>query len=276
MTRPLRSGIHGDVGRDLLTGAVPAQEPEHVHGVLHGGNHLLQRHDRHLDRWRRFRHPDVPLVFHVDDRAGLRHGEIHACDAHLDFVELLAQKDPGGVAQLHRLEGRLLDDALLQEQIADLLHRNVQRGALDMKGWPLKQLNDELAKVRLVHLEAVPHEAFVEAGLLGHHRLPLGDEPHAAFIGDPHDVIVRLACIPCPENDRPAGGGILLEFLEKFRQPFDRLGPDRPSQFHGSGRVRKGRHRSLSYLVDDEKDEIQMGTGVPRLQFLPGRLPELF
>ncbi len=136
-------------------------------------------------------------------------------------------------------------------------------------------LDYELAQICLKHLDTILDECLIETDLFGHHGLALGNVFDVPFFGEFDYEIVCLACVTGPEDNRSVSLSVSLKLLKQFRKPGYRLGPDGPSFFQNSLRIRERLHDGLACLLRDRIDHIQQGTRLPVSQLLAGTVNEI-
>ena len=127
--------------------------------------------------------PPVALVRRQADRARLRDREVDAGDADVRGEEDLAHDPARRPRQIlePRARRRAGDP---REEIGDVFGRLLDRGRDDVDGVLARELEDVLAEVGLDGADPDRLERFVQADLLGQHRLRLGHELRAGVLGD--------------------------------------------------------------------------------------------
>src|SRR6516165_3220019 len=129
----------------------------------------------------------VALVGDEDGGPGFGDQKIGAGDADIGSKKPIAQDGARLVAELARFgewARRIEGPVRSAKSLRDLLPDEVDRRR-DQMAWRLApQLDDVFAEVGLDRDDAVSFEMFVEADLLGNHRLALGDRHSAGGAAD--------------------------------------------------------------------------------------------
>ena len=176
-------------------------------------------------------------------------------------MELVAQEEPGGIAQLDRVDSGLFEPGLFHEDVADLFGWHVDGRAHDMEGRPFELLGDELAQVSLEGFDPGRLEFMVEPGLLGHHGLALGDIADALLARQVDDKGVGLFGVAGPDHPGAVAFGVALELLEQLGQIGHNLGADGLGEFLGRIRIGEAGHDHLAHLGDHRRQQAQKGLG---------------
>ena len=214
---PARAGGDGGVGRHLLSGGAPREEPEHGREVLESRQHLLDPGDDDVHPRQGVAEVTVALVGDDDRRARFRDEEVRPRDPHVGAEEIAPQhlarpRDELRVPEPGRPEAER--GVVLGEEIADLLAGLVDGRGDNVARRLARELDDVLAEVRLDNFDVRFLERLVEADLLPHHRLALGDGARARLAADAEDEGPRLGRVHRPVHLPARGGDLRLEALE--------------------------------------------------------------
>ena len=175
---PARPGNHAHVRRDALAGGRAGQQTQEHRQILQRRYHLLHTGQPHVNTGRRGAEPSVPFVGDDDQRAGFGHQKVRPADAHIGVQKLLTQYDPGHPRHLLDIVG-VRHSQLFGEQLRHLSPRLVQRRRYQVRRRLFRQLDDVFAQVGLINVDALCLQHVVQAQLLGHHGLALGNGAHA-------------------------------------------------------------------------------------------------
>ena len=105
---------------------------------------------------------------------------------------------------------------LAQEDIADLGAVLVDRRDQNVTGPVVAELDDQLGQVGLDGGDAFGVEVFVEADLLGGHRLDLDDFAGAGGPDQPGDDSVCFIGVAGPMHHAAASGDVAFQFFQQF------------------------------------------------------------
>ena len=202
----------GHVAGEQLSRGAAGQGGEDGLDVLDQGHELFDAHDGHVDAGKGRHQAGVALVGDDDEAAGFRHGDVGARDPHVRLQELGAELGAGELHQLGDVRG-LTRLHLLAEDLGDLLLGHVDGWHHHVRRRLVGELDDPLAQVRLVHLDAGLLEGLVQVDLLGGHGLRLHDALHALGLGKVEDVLLHRRGVGGPEHLGTTGLRVLLELL---------------------------------------------------------------
>ncbi len=219
LARLARAGDHVEVGRDRLAGGRARQDGVQRRNVLQLLDHLLDAGDRHVHPRHGGAHAAVAFVLHQAQRAGLGDSEIHARQADVGLLELLAQHLAADLDQGVDIVG--VGDAgnLLGEQGGDLLLGLVDRRHDDVRRLLARQLDDVFAHVGFQRVDPCVVHRVVELDLLAHHRLALDDGLRRMAAGDAEHDRVGFVRIGRPMHLHAVARQVGLELFEQVGQP---------------------------------------------------------
>ena len=170
-----------------------------------------------MNPWRRCAEAAVALVGDDHQRTGFGYQEVGPADAHVGVQELLAQHHPCDPRHLLDVL-RIRHPQLVCKQLSHLPPRLVQRRGHQVRRRLVRKLDDVLAQVGFENVDSLGFQHVVEAKLLGHHRLALGNGLDVVGAGDLRNDRVGLLRVD-GEVDPPAGRGhVPLQHLQVIVQ----------------------------------------------------------
>ncbi len=223
------SGHEGRIDRHPLSGRTPAEQAQLGHGIVEGGNQLLDSGQHDLHRRNRSGQAPVAFVGHDHDRTGFGNERIRSGHPDPRFEE----GGPDFVANRADLlrnilqRDRFVGGEHAIQQLPNLLAPQMQRRPDDMARPLMAFLHDPFAGVGFDHVDAEGFERMVELDLLADHRLALDDQIDTPLLTNLANQIHGIGSRGGGMHLGPSAFGLAGELRQEIVQLIGDVGFDR-------------------------------------------------
>ena len=180
----------------------------------------------------RRRGAETPVAFigNNDQRSRFGHQEVGPADAQVSLQELVPQGNAGYPGHFLDVIGEG-DAQFLMEEFRNLFLGLVEGRGHQVRGSFFRQLDDVLAQVRFVNLNAVGFQGLVEVQFLGNHGLALGSDLDVSSSGNLRNYLIGLGRVPREVNVSARLGHAVVEQFQVIVQVVQGMNLDAPGLF---------------------------------------------